>query len=276
MDQQHEESQVIKQLQRFRPQPSKQAYGRLAQAPWVRQRQHARKTGSSQVVRLIAITCLAMMTIGAVIWATPPLRSLAQEIINQLFNRMPSDTRVIEYEAGPPVATTPLSVAQTFLSVEEAEAQTGIDIREPQIDIKPYVLTGVTVNHETQSAWLIYNAPGRYLSIVQRTAALGWLDDGLVGASAQVEVLEFEVADGTIATGEYIAGGWRPTSKPETQADNGSVREPAVWTDETPQRRLRWRDTQFVYEMVTFGGDGSIPRRDLMRADMVEIAASMR
>lgn len=217
-----------------------------------------------------------ILLLGVIIWATPPLRTIAQEVLDSLFNRSASDTQVIEYEALPTSeATISPTVAETFNSVTEAETATQIDIREPSGNMGILGLSGVTINHELQTVWLIYNAPGRYLSIYQRPAELGWLDEGTVGASAQVIPVEFTDADGVTRHGEYVEGGWLPTADATPTAD-GMMQEPAQWTSDTTQRRLRWQDDDLVYEMVAFGGSGDLPDRDLTQAGMVALAASMR
>jgi hypothetical protein len=275
MDHEREEDAVIEPLRQFRPQPGQQAYARMARAPWAVN--SPRRTPDSILPRYlrVALVTLAVAVIaGMVVWFTPPLRSFAQDVINRLFNRANADTQVIEINVGPPVSTVAPSIAETFGSIARAEAQTGIDIREPTLDLHPYQLTGVTVNYETETVWLIYNAPGRYLSIAQRPAALGWLDAGIVGVSADIEAIRIETGNGTL-TGEYVEGGWRVTAEPDQETAGDTMQETAVWTDESPQRRLRWQDAELLYEITAFGGGGDSPRRDLLRDDLIAIAASM-
>jgi hypothetical protein len=275
MDHEREEDAVIEPLRQFRPQPGQEAYARMARAPWAVGA--PRRTSDSALPRYlrVALVTLAVAVIaGMVVWFTPPLRSLAQDVINRLFNRAEADTQVVEINVGPPVSTVAPTTAETFRSIARAEAQTGIDIREPQLDLHPYQLTGVTVNYEMETVWLIYNAPGRYLSIAQRPAALGWLDAGIVGVSADIEAITIQAGD-EFLSGEYVEGGWRVAAEPEQETAGDTVQETAVWTDESPQRRLRWQDAALIYEITAFGGGGDIPRRDLLRDDLIAIAASM-
>ena len=225
-------------------------------------------------LRPLLATAAAFSLLSALVLTVPPLRALAQEIIDSLFNRAASDAQVIQYDVHPtPISMISPSVAETFSSVTDAEKATGIDIRQPTITSTSYALSEVAVNHSTQTIWLTYNAPGRNLSIYQRPAQLGWLDDGLVGSSAQIIAVDFDGANGIIS-GEYVAGGWLPTTDPTPTGDQ-SVSQGTNWSTDIPQRRLRWQDANWVYEMTAFGGDGDIPDRDLMQDDLIAIAKSM-
>ncbi len=215
---------------------------------------------------------LALVTILAL--TVPPLRALAQEIIDSLFNHTAGNTHVIEYAVEPtPINALSPAVAETFSTVAEAETATSLDIREPDISLSPYELTQVAVNHETQTVWLTYNTPGRNLSIYQRPAGLGWLDDGLVGSSAQIVPVDFGGVNG-ILSGEFVAGGWIASTDATPTGDN-TVAQGTSWSSDVPQRRLRWQDANLVYEMTAFGGSGDLPGRDLMQEDLITIAKSM-
>ena len=257
-----EEVAVIKQLQRFEPRPGLRAYQTMATAPWTKPPGKTHVISAlvhSPFVQRAAAAVLITVIASTVVLVTPPLRLRAQEVLEVLFARAGSNTIAVENQAVPTLAgTIPPSVAQTFYSIEAAERALGNTIRTPQIDLTPYTLSGVTVNHETQTVWLVYNAPDRYLSIYQRSAELGWLDSALVGANALVKTVEFETLSGTAVQGEYVQGGWRPDSE-----------QTASWTPETTQRRLRWQDGQLVYEMVMFGDD--LASED----DLVAIASSL-
>lgn len=232
-----------------------------------------RRMPVKRVVRALSgIAAMLALVIGLVL-AVPPLRTWAQEIVDSLFNRAPADTQVLEYEVVPtPINTIAPSVAQTFDSIAAAEAA-GIDIRQPGIDLSPYQLSGVTVNHETQSIWLTYNAPGRYLSIYQRPAALGWLSERLVGASAEIVTVDFGGENGILG-GEFVQGGWLPTTDP-TPEGGDTVSQSADWTTETSQRYLRWQDANFVYEMTAMGGSSDTAATWLSLDDLIAIAKSM-
>lgn len=275
------EADVIKRLQHFQPRPSQRAYRQMAaDAPWLQSNSERIDTmqtlSFTRPVRLAAAAILIVVIAGAIIWATPPLRSLAQEILDGLFNRSADDTLVIEREPYPtPAGTISPERAQVFDSVQAAEVATGLDIRQPGIDLSPYLLSQVAVHHVMQTQWLTYNAPGRYLSIYQRAAELGWLDEGLVGASAEIIPVTFENANGETITGEYVAGGWQSSAAPVT-TDDGMVRESAAWSGMSAQRKLRWQDGDRVYEMVVFGGGGDTADQDLTQEDMIMIAASMQ
>lgn len=277
MNESREEEAVVEALKHFQPRPSQKAHKRMSSTPWMLNKETGLRTNSlSRPFQVAATVVFIMLSVVIVVSVTPPLRSLAQDIIDTLFNRTKSDNRVVEYRVEPtPVNTISPSIAQTFYSVDEAERVTGIDIFQPTIDLSPYSLTGVSVNHQTETVWLTYNTSGRYLSIYQRPSALGWLDEGFVGASAEVATVHFENAVGITITAEYVVGGWKPLAEP-TPINDQTVEQPQEWSSESVQRKLRWRDEHFVYEMVAFGGKGDIPRRDLLLDDMIAIAASMK
>lgn len=269
---------AIAHLKAFQPRPSAATYHRMASAPWQYReggRVSPRRLLPTPALRAAAVVGLILILV-AVVWTTPSLRTAAQEILDSLFNRAGTDSIVIEY----PIVETPSGtlapeMAETFYSVRAAETATGIDIRQPGIDLGQFSLSGVTINHTLQTTWLIYNAPGRYLSIYERAADLGWLDEGLVGATAQITPVEFLDANGVTLHGEYVEGGWLPTTDP-TPVGGDRMQEPAEWTTQTTQRRLRWQDSDRVYEMVAFGGNGDLPDRDLSLDGLIAIAASMR
>ncbi len=272
-----EEKEIIRRLQGFQPRPGSSAYQRMAQTPWLKAADRKKSLMTLPRAFRVTLTALIMLVVlGLLVWVTPPLYSLAQEIIGSLFNRAADDSQVLEFQAAvTPASPIPASVAQTFASVNLAEAATGIDILQPTIDLSPYTLSGVTVNHEMQTTWLIYNAPGRYLSIYQRAAVLGWLDEGLVGASAEITPVTFENINGDTLHGEYVTGGWQVTAEP-TPIGGETVQQPVEWASASAQRKLRWRSGDFVYEMLAYGGNGDIPGSDLMLDEMIALAASMK
>lgn len=255
---------IAEQLQRFTPRPSQDAYQHMANAPWyVKQERKFTVIMKSvpRAARLTSISLLVAIIAGAIVWAMPTLRSFAQELLDNLFNRAESTTIVVEpIQDPPPVVEILPSVAQTFYALDEAEAAIGMDISTPQTGIAPFELSGITVNHESQTVWLIYNAPERYLSVYQRAVGLGWLDEGVVGPEAAVEAVEFVNIAGFTIHGEYVAGAWQQVEGSDT----------ATWTMETTQKRLRWQDDQWVYEMVMFGSSA------VTAQDMIAIAASMQ
>lgn len=255
------ESDIANALSQFQARPSPQAYQRMSQAPW-----HApHKTATRRMVTVAAILLLLVLVTGLV-WVTPPLRTLAQDILDHLFRRAPENTTTWEIDSTPPT-NVPASVAETFGSVARAAAQTGRKIYQPDSALVPYPFTGVTVNHSLETAWLIYANADGYLSIYQRSAALGWLDEGWVGKDAPIIAVTIKTAAGTELKGEYVEGGWALEGTPIPSAD-GVSQVPANWTTQTAQRRLRWQASGAIYEMMVLDPDMGL-------AEMLKIAASM-
>lgn len=271
------EKRVIETLERFQPRPGMHAYQHMAHAAWSSSGRRRTSPGVFLFCRFwlpVALSALLIVLAVATIWVTPPLRLMAQEVLDSLFNRAPHDSIVLEYQAeATEVSTVPAHYSST--SIAEAELVTGLNFPEPTVSLIPYTLTQATINYETETIWLTYNTPGRYLSIYRRSVALGWLTDAVVGASAEIIPVEFEGPDGETIHGEYVAGGWQPSADP-TSGSGETVQQPADWTAQSAQRRLRWQDANYVYEMVAFGGDGDLPGRDLMMDGMMAIAASIR
>lgn len=255
------ESHAADVLTQFQARPSPQAYQRMSQAPWLA----PQKTTPKRMVT-VAATLLLLVLLTGLVWVTPPLRTLAQDILDHLFRRAPENTTTWEIDSTPP-PNVPASVAESFGSVARASARTGLKIHQPDSALVPYPLTGVTVNHSLEAAWLIYAHADGYLSIYQRSAALGWLDEGWVGKDAPIIAVTIKTAAGTELKGEYIAGGWALEGTPVPSAD-GVSQVPANWTTHTAQRRLRWQDSDTVYEMMTLDPD-------LGLVEMLKIAASM-
>jgi len=238
-------------------QPSEAAYRRMATAPWF--------TPSTTVIRRrIAAALLLLIVLSGLVWFTPALHSLAQNVLDWLFKRASTETTWWTIDATP-TTPVPASVAETFGSVAAAESQTGQKIYQPDFSLIASPFTGVTVNHERKAIWLIFAGDSRYLSIYQRAAQDGWLDEGLVGQTAQITSVIITDWAGRQWQGEYVAGGWvlqTPTQAPATKTA-------ANWTAQTAQKRLRWRTDTTVYEMMALDPDLTLAR-------MVEIAASMR
>lgn len=255
------ESRMINALTQFQARPSPQAYQRMSQAPWLA----PQKTATRPLV-MVAVTLLLLVLLTGLVWVTPPLRTLAQDILDHLFRRAPENTAILGIDSAAPT-NVPASVAETFGSVARAAARTGRKIYQPDSALVPYPLTGVTVNHSLEAAWLIYANTDGYLSIYQRSAALGWLDEGWVGKDATIIAVTIKTAAGIELKGEYVEGGWALEGTPTPSADDVS-QVPANWTTQTAQRRLRWQTSDTCYEMMTFDPD-------LGMAEMLKIAASM-
>jgi hypothetical protein len=214
--------------------------------------------------------------------AVPPLRTLAQEIIDSLFNQLDSDTTTHSYPRISPRATAEIQIE--FTSVEEAEASTNgqIDVVEPAYVPEEYLLANVTLNSDirpeiregmyfsnisyerrTGNTWM-------GLNIMQSSIDLDWGFAGEVGASAAITPISMKWGSDEILA-EYVEGNWVPTEK-ETR-DN-RVTEVYAWDSTVPIRRLSWSDDNTLYVVQAVG----VNPEDAGYIDldeMVKIAESM-
>jgi hypothetical protein len=214
----------------------------------------------------------------------PPLRTLAQEIIDSLFNQLDSDTTTHAYTRDEP--ETDVEVRIHFDSVEDAELSTQgrINIVEPAMSAIPqdYLLTGVTFNanirpevregitfssityeRKQSDEWMALN-------VMQSSLDLDWgfvLD---VGVSATITAVMFEWGGEEIAA-QYVEGNWIRTEK---YVDDNRVTEVYEWDPTVPVRRLSWTHTNTFYVVQAVGTNPENPGYIDLDA-MIEIAESM-
>jgi hypothetical protein len=232
-----EEAALVNQMQQFQPHPRPKAYQRMAQAPWL-------ITATKPSVRLnllhpkwlVAAVLIAAMA-GALVWLTPPLRALAQAVIDGLFNRASSSSITIS-----PLENT-TGTESVWLSLPEAEARAGFSLRLPDALPTGYSFAGAGYTESRHAASLIYERPGAELVITQQPAAFaefGLLTDGGIGIGLNARVERVQIGQ---SEGEYVVGTWTRTGDDQ-----------AVWRADAPYQRLRWQKGIMIYEILAMGG----------------------
>jgi hypothetical protein len=206
---------------------------------------------------IIAILAAATLTI-------PPLRTLAEDVLNLLFSRTPSDTVPFATPVVVDMQPTPISDAQTYvpLSIEEAGAIAGYEIHVPTFVPDGYVLTSVGYDDPaTRQTSLFYAKDGYGVVIAQTPAELAKPLE--VGATAAIQTVQIGSA-----VGEYVEGAWRVN--PEVNGDTMTLTE-RTWDADFRFQQLRWQQGDRVYWMMSVPGQ----RSDLNLDDWLAIARSL-
>jgi hypothetical protein len=219
--------------------------------------------------RLIAAALLGLLLAGG-LWAVPPLRTFAQDVI-EFFIPAQADTRSTEiFVGGQPSEATdqPSGDLQTVIA---------------QVPFTVYTPTNLPAGYQISDAEYTYGAVFITLTCVEPWAIMisqRPLDESLgslsqeVGASAVIESVDINGI-----TGEYVHGGWdivppanldelRQTPHPQ------GVAVESVWNNDLPWGRMAWSADGFAFEITMAGGILSensrsspcAPTRDLFTA----------
>jgi hypothetical protein len=222
---------------------------------------------AAAVAAIIALLLTATLTI-------PPLRAIAQEIIDSLFNRTDADQET--------VVLGPYGIFQLvpyfYITVDEAQAEVDFTILEPSWIPEGLALHDVAYSPEEQVVSLSYREPTENFTAMPITIYEAPLDNGwsshsylAIGASADITAVQIKRADGAI-TGEYVKGFW--VTPPDMRS--GSIETPFAvqWNANIPICRLRWQDAGLMFEIwsQTSGWQGDCP---VSLDEMVAIAESM-
>lgn len=249
--------------------PGSRFYVRMAGAPW-------KQPAGKSPLRHVLIGTAVAAALALVVYVVPPLRALAQEIIDELFVRADSDNTTFIHEA----VHEPIDIEpeySSFATVEQLKAAIGSDILFPATDIPGYSLESIVYTPEVESIVALYEGPpGRGLVISLYTPGSHLDIYGTVGQSAQVTDVILDEGNRDIS-GSYVEGSWvvYPTEMVPTPQSDGLVEQPAEWLNTSPARRLRWQFDGWVYEITAMGGSGDLPDRDLMLEDLIAIAESL-
>jgi hypothetical protein len=207
-------------------------------------------------MRLSAVAAVLILCL-LIILTVPQVRTLAQDMINDLFNRAPEDV-MVERVVHPSPTRLHMRYLE-FSTVAEAEAELGIDLPEPAVIPDGYNVYKVHVSDDGQLIGIEFRGPpGRQLFISRRQPPTSERD-GLVGASAEIVLVEIQGIEG-----EYVEGVWKSVSPTESE-----------WINDSVFRRVRWQDGDYFYEIISAGGSpGS--RGYLDQEDLIEFAEGFR
>jgi hypothetical protein len=211
------------------------------------------------VAAVLALVIFTTLTV-------PPLRTLAQEVLNVLFQRTETNTVPFETPVVMDVRPTPIALvteaAPAGELLAEAIAQAGFVVKQPAYVPEGYVLTHAGYDSVANHVSLFYARNGIGLVIVQIPADSAEPLD--VGATAEITSVTVNGA-----TGQYVEGGWKVN--PEVSGDTMTLTE-KVWDADFPFQQLRWHEGDMVYWMMSVAGQHS----DLTLDEWTQIGESFQ
>lgn len=232
------EIQLERMLTELQPHPTERLYRQIDAMPWHAPQKTMKRTSSALRVSL-AIAAVLTVVLTAFL-TLPPLRALAQEVIDGLFNRANSDVLATTGS----VVFSPADYNHFPNTVAELEQMVGEDIFVPTFIPSGYAFFGGRYNNELDTIELDYRYQDTECScefIVRRFgAAASPLE---IGASAAIEIAQV----GDVA-GEYVQGTWRARIRQDSQTGKETF-EPAQWIADPASQRLRWREGEFLFEI---------------------------
>lgn len=250
-----DEMEIISVIQAFQPSPTEQFYRQIAAMPW--------NVEDKRPIRRWLLVAASITLIVAAFLTVPPLRTLAQDVIDSLFNRADGDAKTNTY-----IAVAPDAEYDPYSSLEQAAAQTSFPVSTPTIMPDGYFFEGAVWDSDQSAIFLsyIYGGGGRSLQITETTHAEIFRE---IGASTNIE--NVQIGD---LTGEYVEGEWVVYDRPQGEAGE-TVTEEATWNPTAPSRRLRWQHGDITYEIWALGGSEDDPAY-IGKEAMIEIAESMQ
>lgn len=230
-------------------------------------------------VRLAAAALLGVIVVGGLLWASPALRALAQEIINFIVQGESDNRPTSFYVPQNPYTYDTEYVSPYQLTLDEVAAQADFNIRVPTFMIPSFRLAGGTYDGETQRAELqydcIYKPYGLLITQQHDDSSVLPIE---VGASAVIE--EIPIRD---AIAQYVPGSWR------VEVDSTLIQEPRedvefqmipatlVWSNEVDYHRLYWREDDINFAIQSSMGSYGHPNPcALTKEDYVAIAEGLK
>ncbi len=233
-----------------------------------------RKNGWRQRVRIASAMAAVFAICMAATLSIPPLRAIAQEVIDTLFNRSETNQETIELSDHGILQLVPFY----FGTVEQAQEKVDFTIRAPSLIPDDLALRVVNYSPEENLVILSYGHTGvAYISldleVFMGPVTNNWSNQPYfaIGASAELVPVEFSGISGEV-TGEFVRGFW--VFPPGTRGDEAAS-VPVEWDSDVAMCRLRWQEDDMVYEIrsTTFEkDDAACP---FGQAEMIAIAESM-
>ncbi len=193
----------------------------------------------------------ALAVTASVFLSVPPLRTWAQEVIEQLFRPAASDERRIVY------AEVDVDTLPRVYTLEEADALAevlGVDVLIPSVLPDELVFEESVYFTEPVYISLSFASDRWRIMIYQLDAAneAESSDWSAVGASAEVQDVPLTLHDATTVTAQYVQGAWvwYPNPNDPTPYPGQEVDEIMTWDPNVPMRRLRWQAGDIIYEVA--------------------------
>ena len=221
-------------------------------------------TYKNRPMMVAAASIIALLMVALFIM---PISSLAQDFIDDFFNRT-SDTETFdEPSILSPIEATPSDgvISRQPQTLANLEAEAPFDVKIPAYVPEGFTFTDASFDPVAKHTFQIYytgrNATYDSFSIVQMR-----LEDALqldVGESATVLLVQINGHNG-----EYVEGGWRAIVHED---DNTHIIEGREWDGDFPYRQMLWSDGEFVYWMQSVVGQPS----DLPLEEWINIAENL-
>jgi hypothetical protein len=217
---------------------------------------------SNPLVRTLAYAAAAFAALVVLTLTVPPLRVLAQEVLDSLFNRAPADTIAFETPVVVDVNPTPIAEAIFATPGTLADVQAQVDFT---LKAAAYLPEGYTFYSASVDApglvTLSYVRGGYMLNISQSRVADAQAFE--VGATAEIQTVEI---NGVAA--EYVEGYW--FAEVNHEGDQAELRG-RVWDGNGNYQQMRWQQDGIVYWMHSVIGSGT----DLPLDEWVAVAESL-
>jgi hypothetical protein len=259
-----EEPEIERLLSRYKPRPSEQFYQRMQSAPWEKILSSG-VTPAPTIRKLhrpllwgIAVLIIFLL-VGAIV-LIPPVRTVARQIFYS-FLAVPSNQIDVQVTRSSPEGLFDYSDPANFtLSVEQAQAQAGFQLRQITTPVAGLNLVGAHYDPSYNAVIMLYQGDNFALFLTQRPLENSQ-DVFSVGEGASVEI----VLIGEIR-GEFVRGGWKAVSTQpaiDSQPPTTTVTISATWDENLPQATLRWQADDVAYELRAVG-EGSPSQSELI------------
>lgn len=194
--------------------------------------------------RLVAGVGVLLMVSVLTVLTVPPIRALASEWVASFFQHSQESKHVIVYEE---------LGEDDIIGIDTVEAlveRVPFDVRYPQFMLDEFVYAGASFMPYRNIIFLHFNKEdyGRlyvtYQPLVDTDKGMLYFIDPqehIIGPEARVDEVNINGLPG-----QYVYGAW---------VTGGSSRsgEQYIWSDTFPAERVRWQDSEFVYEVSWVG-----------------------
>jgi len=269
-------SQIEDLLQTIRPQPSNGFYRRMQMSPWVRSNSFFYNLSSLNgrfqlprfqfVVIVVGILFLLLLVFGFV--STPNFIAIAQQIAQYIMPAQ-SDQLSLPYTNTLTISPATLETHETFpLHLEEAKDLASYTLKLIPHSVNDLTFSGARYDPNLNAVTIRYESGDALILLTQRPQGnIGEYTS--VGASAPIVIVTVRGVEG-----EYVEGGWRmlsdnqypyPSTSPDDKKNMG-----VIWDPNLAQRILRWKEDNFIFELLVTGNHG------LEQSDIVKIAESIQ
>jgi hypothetical protein len=233
-----------------------------------------RKHGWRRQVRIASAIAAVFVFCVTAILTIPPLRAIAQEVIDTLFNRTETNQETIEFGTYGIHQLVPFY----FGSVEQAQEKVDFEIHAPTFLPDDLMLRVVNYSPEENLVALSYGHSGEGYASPDLSIFLGPVKNNwssqpyfAIGASADIVSIQFPGISDQV-TSEFVQGFW--VFPPDARGDE--VAAVAVeWDSNFHVCRLRWQENEMLYELWSSTWIKDAVSCPLSQAEMVTIAESM-